>query len=77
MNMLTRPEKPITIERIERALDRLAEIMVDLGGDGPRCLPIYRRLEQELAALRETENEMSAVRERVRRSKDRTAARPL
>lgn len=67
--------KPVTIERIERALDRLAEIMIDLGEDGPKCLPIYERLETELATLRDSDDKMAAVRERAKRSKDRTSAR--
>lgn len=70
---IQRREKPITPERIERALDRLAQIMVDLGPDGPQCLPIYERLEQELAALQVTEYKMAAVRDRLTRSSRRTA----
>lgn len=36
-------DKPITAERIERALNRLAEIIVQLGDEGRKCLPIYKR----------------------------------
>ncbi len=39
--------QPITIERVERALDKLAEIIVLLGENGINVLPIYDRLEKE------------------------------
>ncbi|CCF19075.1 protein of unknown function [Pseudorhizobium banfieldiae] len=66
----------ITPERIERALDRVAEIIVDLK-DGQKCLPIYERLEAELKAMRAAENTMASVMQRVRGSKGRKAGRPL
>jgi len=67
--------KPITIDRIERCLDRLAQIMVASGAEGRAYLPIYERLESELEAMRDTDDKMSRIYARVRRSKDRTAAR--
>lgn len=57
----------ITVERIERALDKLAEVMLAIP-NGDRCLPIYERLETELAAYRAKEDKMAAVRERAHRS---------
>lgn len=68
--------KPITVDRIERALDRLAQLMVDVGADGVRCLPIYERLESELHALKDRDGKMAAVLARVKQSKGRTAATP-
>ncbi|MGO6998275.1 hypothetical protein [Rhizobium leguminosarum] len=70
-----RRDKPITAKRIERALDRLAEIMVRLGDEGQKCLPIYKRLEAELATYRALERDMAAVRERAKRSKAQRACR--
>lgn len=67
-------DEPITVERLERALDKLAAAMIRLGPKGPRALPIYERLERELEALRVVDDKMAAVRERLRRSQDRKAA---
>lgn len=63
------PQPKLTAERIERALNRLAEIMIKLGSQGERCLPIYERLETELATWRAREHKMVEARERVKRSK--------
>lgn len=60
-------ETEITAERIERALDKLAHFMVRLGAEGPRLLPIYERLEAELASRQDLDNKMAEVRERARR----------
>lgn len=70
-----RPE-PVTAERIERALDGLARIMVDAGAAGRAYLPIFVRLERELADMRDADDAMAAVLDRVKRSTDRTAERP-
>ena len=59
----------ITSERVETALDKLAQAIVRLGPKGERALPIYERLERELEALRANEAKMAAVYERARRSK--------
>lgn len=67
--------KPITVDRIEKCLDRLAQIMVASGAEGRAYLPIYERLESELEAMRDTDVKMSRIYARVRRSKDRTAVR--
>ena len=61
--------QPITRERIERAMDALAQWMVRLGPDGVKCLPIYERLERELEALSSTESKMAEIFARAKRSK--------
>ncbi|GEM_PF-1901255 len=66
--------QPITRERIERAMDALAQWMVRLGADGVKCLPIYERLERELEALSSTESKMAEIFARAKRSKHQTAA---
>ena len=58
--------QPITPERIERALDTLANIMVRSGPEGRAYLPLFENLEQELATLRAEEDVMSRVRARAR-----------
>lgn len=68
--------EPITVERIERALDTLALVMVQSGEEGSVYLPIYQRLERELTELRAEEDAMSRVLARVRRSMARTEGRP-
>ncbi len=65
--------QPITRERIERAMDALAQWMVRLGQDGVKCLPIYERLERELEALSSTESKMAEIFARAKRSKHQTA----
>lgn len=57
----------ITPERIERALDTLADIMVRSGPEGRVYLPLFENLEQELAKLRAEEDAMSRVRARARK----------
>lgn len=59
----------ITPERIERALDRLAGFMVELGEEGAAYLSIYQRLETELENYRAADNKMAAVRARAKQSK--------
>lgn len=61
---------PVTIERIERAMDEVA-IAIGMAGDrGAVYLPIYERLESELQVLRAKRNTLSAVMARL----DRLAA---
>lgn len=67
--------KPVTIDRIERAMDGLAAIILAWKDDGKVFLPIYARLERELAQMRENDRMMSDITDRVRRSRDRTAGR--
>ncbi|EJJ27322.1 hypothetical protein [Rhizobium sp. CF142] len=62
-------EKPITAKRIERALNRLSEIIVTLGEEGERAILIYERLETELAARRAREQRIAEISERAKRAK--------
>jgi hypothetical protein len=49
MKMVNVPHQPVTIERLERALAVAAYIVTR---DGPKAVPIFERLERELAAMR-------------------------
>lgn len=71
-----RPRKPkkITAERVELYLDKLAEIMANAGADAHLGVPLWKRLESELARLREEEAVVAAAKERLRRSAAREAA---
>jgi len=53
--------EPITVERIEWCLDRVAIAIAKAGDHGSVYLPIYRRLERELAALKEDSTSLSAA----------------
>lgn len=64
-----------TAENIERGLNDLAQIILAWGEEGAVFLPIYRRLEEELAALRVPDLLMDAVRDRAARSQAQTAER--
>lgn len=66
-----RDDGPITAERIERALDVMAGIVVKYG---EKYLPIYEALENDLQAARATESRMAAVRERFTQSQARRPA---
>lgn len=66
-----RPTKGLTIDRVERALDKLAETIVFLGDDGVNALPICERLERELADMKQHEAKMDEIRARAARSKQR------
>lgn len=68
---LKRKPKPVTIERLERALDRLAEFIVLKGAEGWKWVPIYKMLDAELIRLKTLKDDMSAIRKRARQSKDR------
>lgn len=73
---MSRPRKkqPVTIERAERALDILAWIM-SWSKNAHLGVPLYRKLEEGLAELRDNEEVMAAARERFKRSQDQTEAR--
>jgi hypothetical protein len=47
--------EPVTIERLERALAFCAYCVVR---DGPVVVPLFERLERELAAMRQTQDTM-------------------
>jgi len=57
----------ITVEVLEKCLDRLARIIDQAGDRGAVYLPIYDRLEAELQKLRAKEDRMARIRARVRR----------
>ena len=68
-------EEPVTAERIEQAIDRIAEIIVDMGPEGPTLFPIYIRLKDELAKLETDRLLMIEIRERAQRLKEKRAQR--
>ena len=75
-NQRSRKIKPtVTINRIEKALDALAAMIVDYGDRGRDLLSIYERLEKDLTAMRAEDALMASVRARVTQSADRTAVR--
>jgi hypothetical protein len=57
----------ITVARLERCLDRVALVMERAGKKAPVYLPIYERLETELAALKAKEAMLERARERAAR----------
>lgn len=59
------PGQPVTIETLEAALDRLAVIMSEAPDEGVAYLPIWRRIERELEALRQQGDAMAGVRARL------------
>ena len=67
--------EPITAARLERCLDRIAEIITADRDGGRVYLPIYARLECELAEHHAAEELMAAAQQRVRRLRDRMIAR--
>lgn len=64
--------KPVTIERIDRALDALAITMDKMGSEGDFLLVTYNRLLREREALVRLQDDVAA---RVRRLKAKTAER--
>ena len=67
--------EPITVQRIERALDRVAEIIVARGDQGETWLPLYDYLERALQDCQAKEGRLAAAHERVKRLRDQTAVR--
>lgn len=67
--------RPVTAQRIERVLDRVAEIIVARGDHGEAWLPLYDHLERALQDHWAKEERLAAVRQRVIRSQDRAATR--
>ena len=64
--MATR-QAPVTIERIERAMDEVA-LAINMAGDrGAIYLPIYERLERELLACRARQTTLTSVKARLQR----------
>jgi len=54
-----RKSEPVTIERVERGL-ALCAYLIEL--DGPVTVPMFERLERELAAMRQTQDTVSRAR---------------
>lgn len=67
---------PMTIERVEAALDKLATIMVGLGDEGVKLLPLYESIEGDLATMKAGDDRMAAVCERARRAKEQANSMP-
>jgi hypothetical protein len=59
--------KASLIDRIEKALDRVALAIINGGENGAVYLPIYERLEREAASLRSKQGAMAAIRARASR----------
>ncbi|MEI8720027.1 hypothetical protein [Mesorhizobium sp. ISC11] len=62
-------------ERIERALDRVAEIIVAPSDQGEEWLPLYDHLERAMQDLQAKEKSLVAVRGRAKRAQGRAKAR--
>jgi hypothetical protein len=58
---------PITAVRLEHCLDRLAFIMSRRADGGVGFLPLYRRIERDIAEQRAVEDALAQARERARR----------
>lgn len=67
-------EEPVTLERLHRALDRVAVLMAHPTVIPERFLPIYERLEHEIAIRQKTDSKVAAALEHARRLKARKAA---
>ncbi|RBO89275.1 hypothetical protein [Pseudochrobactrum asaccharolyticum] len=62
-----RKKKPMTAERVENALDILAGIMAKAPkGEAVLLVPIWKRLETELEALRDAEDVVSMALKRAK-----------
>jgi hypothetical protein len=61
--------------QIEAALDRLALVMERAGKRGDLYLPIYERLEEELAIVQVKEARILRARGRLKQSSGRTGTR--
>jgi hypothetical protein len=57
----------ISVELLERCLDRLAIVMHRAGPGGEVYLPIFERLEREITMRQASESAMSRALRRVRR----------
>lgn len=64
---IARKKKPMTAERVENALDILAGIMAKAPkGEAVLLVPIWKRLETELEALRDAEDVVSLALKRAK-----------
>lgn len=58
---------PVTLDRIERALDEVALAIDTAGAEGIVYLPIYERLEREATAYRSRLGSLASARARLER----------
>lgn len=72
--MKPRVSKPVTPQRIERALDTVARWIVIMGKRGEELLPLYDRLEDELRAVRAKEDRLESIRRRALRQQAESPA---
>ena len=61
-----KPRVEVSIEVLEKCLDRLALVIDRAGKRGAVYLPIYERIEAELDALRAKEERMERARQRLK-----------
>ena len=62
-----RASDAITVDVLEKCLDRVALLVAEDREKGAVYLPIYDRLEAELEALRAKKDRMERIRARIRR----------
>ncbi|MBB4398681.1 hypothetical protein [Bradyrhizobium sp. ERR14] len=60
-------DNEITVEMLERCLDRLADIMAQAPQGGEVYLPIWERLEREIETKKASESTMARAMRRARR----------
>lgn len=68
LSWATRPLPPVTVEEIERHLDLVADLMDKAGRDAELLLPIWRRVQLELAKRKEADGLLAAARARLAQS---------
>ena len=71
----TRPLPPVTVAEIERHLDFVAWLMDQRPAHAELLLPIWRRLQREMASRKDVETQLAEARQRLTRSQDRMEAR--
>lgn len=76
MRSIPSKPRPVTPQRIERALDRVAEMIVASGEKGTDLLPLYDYLEKSLQDCNAKGDRLAAVHQRFERSRGRTASQP-
>jgi hypothetical protein len=73
MKKREREKKPVTADRLEKALDKLARIMAAHRSLAPKLLPLFTMLEEEVQRLHNEGDAMSRAMDRAKRSKDQMA----
>lgn len=64
-------EKPLKIERVEHALDKLAAIIFRRGDDGIKFLPTYDRVEKELERMRAVKTRLEQIPQRAEQTRSK------